>query len=217
MPAVTILLADGFETVEATAPADVLRRVGVRTRLVSATGTYQVVSAQQVQVSADDLIETFDFDRCDCLVLPGGIVATRQLHADERVRILLRRFVESRMLASSGLGPNVLSNLGLLVNRHATVLRGYEGAIIPASYVNRDVVRDRNLLTCRSLGAILEYSAELVDMVAGPDAFRRVREELCLPASPAPRGEECPSASAVGDADGRHAPGIVEAEGGVEP
>ena len=42
MPRVAILLADGFETIEALAPADVLRRAGVDISLVTINDTPHV-------------------------------------------------------------------------------------------------------------------------------------------------------------------------------
>jgi 4-methyl-5(b-hydroxyethyl)-thiazole monophosphate biosynthesis len=178
MPTVAVLLADGFETIEALFPVDILRRAGIRTRLVSATGSYQVVSAQQIQISADDLIDSHSFDRTDCLIFPGGIVATRHLHSDERVRILLRDFIETKIIAASGIAPCTLADLGLLVNRKATVLSDYERSLPPGSFVDKDVVVFDRLVTCRSLNAMPRYAIELVRLLAGDAAASKAAKGL---------------------------------------
>lgn len=181
MPTAAILLADGFDTLEAIAPVEVLRRAGIRTRLVSATGSYQVISAQQVQLSADDMLDSFDFEKTEGLILPGGVNAMQTLHADERSRVLIRRFATSRVLAASGVAPCTLSYLGLLTNKKATVMRGYESEIPQGSFVDSDVVHDDGLLTCRSLSSLPEYSVELVTILAGEAAGKKAAQDVGLP------------------------------------
>ena len=58
MKKVYVFLADGFETVEALAPVDVMRRAGLDVVTVSIMGRKDVVSAQNVTVVADELYET---------------------------------------------------------------------------------------------------------------------------------------------------------------
>lgn len=190
MPTAAILLADGFDTLEALVPLEVLRRAGIRTRLVSATASYQVVSGQQVQVSADDMLDSYEFDRAECLVLPGGVNAMQALHTDERSRVLIRRFADSRVLAASGVAPCTLSYLGLLAGRKTTVLRGYEPEVPKDSLVDQDVVRDKGLLTCRSLASLTEYSVELVGMLAGKAAGERAAQDVGLPGRAGSAGVE---------------------------
>ena len=55
MAGVAILAADGFETIECLTVLDVLRRGGVRATLVSIMDTREVVSAQQVSVTCDEV------------------------------------------------------------------------------------------------------------------------------------------------------------------
>ena len=57
MSKIYLFLADGFETVEALAPVDVMRRAGIEVVTVSIMGRKEVVSAQDVTVLADTLYE----------------------------------------------------------------------------------------------------------------------------------------------------------------
>ena len=57
MKKVYLFLADGFETVEALAPVDVMRRAGIEVVTVSIMQRREVVSAQNVTVAADALYE----------------------------------------------------------------------------------------------------------------------------------------------------------------
>ena len=55
MSKIFLFLADGFETVEALAPVDVMRRAGLDVVTISIMGRKEVVSAQGVTVVADML------------------------------------------------------------------------------------------------------------------------------------------------------------------
>ena len=59
MSKIYLFLADGFETVEALAPVDVMRRAGIEVVTVSIMGRKEVVSAQDVTVLADTLYDDF--------------------------------------------------------------------------------------------------------------------------------------------------------------
>ncbi len=84
MAKVVIILADGFEELEAVAIIDVLRRAGIE--IVSA-GLHEgpVSSARQVKIIPDTIIDTIKSDDFDMLVLPGGMPGASNLNADERV------------------------------------------------------------------------------------------------------------------------------------
>ena len=63
---VAIMLADGFEEVEALAVADVLYRAGVRSDLISVTDARHVTSSHGIRVVADLMLEhVCSIDRTD--------------------------------------------------------------------------------------------------------------------------------------------------------
>ena len=56
-----IHLAEGFEEIEAITAADVLRRAGLDTRLVSVTGNRAVTGTHGIVLEADMLFEEADY------------------------------------------------------------------------------------------------------------------------------------------------------------
>lgn len=56
---VCAFLTDGFETVEALAVIDILRRADIKTDMISITGDINVKSAQGVIVQADELLDEY--------------------------------------------------------------------------------------------------------------------------------------------------------------
>ena len=65
---VNTYLTDGFETVEALAVIDILRRAGITVDVVSVTGDLNVTSAQNVIVVADRLLND-ESEEADVLFL----------------------------------------------------------------------------------------------------------------------------------------------------
>lgn len=178
MPKVAILLADGFETVEALTVADLLRRAGIKARLISTMGTPHVITGQQIQIIADKTIDTLDTSVATCYVIPGGMPAVKRLIADDRVGEILTRAMENPAItvAASCAGPVVLAELGLLEGRHVTVFPGCEDLFPDDVLVDEPVVVDGDLITARSTGCSLQFAITIVEELAGPEAARKVVE-----------------------------------------
>ena len=175
MAQAAILLADGFETAEALTTADVLRRAGVKTTLVSAMGTVHVISGQQVRVDADATMDEFDLASADCIVVPGGSPAARRLAEDERVRAALTAAMEdpARTVAAICAGPTVLADLGLVGSHRLTAFPAFRDRFPQGSYVEERVVVDGSLVTGRSMNCSLEFAIAVASVVGGEDAARR--------------------------------------------
>lgn len=182
MAKVAILLADGFETVEALIVADLLRRAGIKSRLVSTMGTTHVITGQQIQIIADKTLDTLDTDVVTCYVIPGGMPAIKRLIADDRVCEILTRAMENPAVtvAASCAGPVVLAELGLLEGRHVTVFPGCEDLFPPDALVDEPVVVDDDLITARSTGCALQFAITIVEELSGPDVARKVTDGVGL-------------------------------------
>lgn len=181
MSGVAILAADGFETIECLTIVDVLRRGGVRATLVSVMDTRDVVSAQQVSVTCDDVLDEVDFSDYDYLVLPGGMPGTTHLRRDARVRELVRSFAADKHVAAICAAPSILAELGLLEGRRATCFPGFEGEFPEGSYAGpKTVVRDGNIITASAMGQALPFALTVLQDIAGERAVEKVREGIQL-------------------------------------
>ena len=69
MKTALVVLAEGFETIEALTPVDVLRRLGVKVT-VAGLGGLEITSAHKVTVKADALLAPA-LAPVDAIVLPG--------------------------------------------------------------------------------------------------------------------------------------------------
>ena len=73
-----IILADGFETIEALTPLDVLRRCGVEVTTISLNKTRAVRSSHGVTVEADATMEDF-MHNCNCCASGTGTVTSTSI------------------------------------------------------------------------------------------------------------------------------------------
>ena len=77
---VYVLLAPGFETIEALAPVDVLHRAKIDVATVSIAEGREVESSHGVKVTADRVLAgADDLADADLVVLPGGYPCLPQL------------------------------------------------------------------------------------------------------------------------------------------
>ena len=179
MNKVYVFLADGFETVEALAPVDVMRRAGLDVTTVSIMGRKDVVSAQNVTVVADDVFENVDFASADALVLPGGGVGTENLSAHEPLRALLVDVCARGLLvAAICAAPMVFGRIGILKGKRATCYPGCEGDLFNAEYTAATVEQDGNVITACGPGASFDFGFAIVEKFCGVSVVDTLRSQM---------------------------------------
>ena len=165
---VYVLLAEGFEEVEALTPVDLLRRAGVETRLVGVTGA-TVCGARGINVVTDLSMDEVDLAKADMLVLPGGMPGTTNLYADKRVTDAVRTMADAgKYVAAICAAPSIiLGGMGLLEGKKATCYPGMEEQLTGAMASTEPVVRDGSVITSRGLGTAIPFALALVAYFCG--------------------------------------------------
>lgn len=173
---VYILLGDGFETVEALTPADLLRRAGVEVALVGINGK-TVVSGQKITVQADMTLDEVDFDRMEMLVLPGGLGGVDNILKSIPAIALIQKAAEQGLWVTAiCAAPTVLAHLGLLDRRNAIVYPGMEEDMYSAVVkVGQKVVKDGRFITGQAAGSSFDFALKLVEVLRGKEAAEQVR------------------------------------------
>jgi 4-methyl-5(b-hydroxyethyl)-thiazole monophosphate biosynthesis len=180
MPRVLVPLAEGFEEIEAITVVDLLRRAGIEVHTAALAGR-EATGSHGITVAADlplDQVRGADYDM---IVLPGGMPGADHLKHDPRVIALLREFAHSgRYTAAICAAPGVLAHAGLLAGRAATSYPGFlTPAAAPGLRLSEDaVVVDGKVATSRGPGTAMEFALTLIELLAGPEARRKVQEPL---------------------------------------
>ncbi len=160
-----MLLANGFEEVEAIAPLDLLRRAEFEVKTVSTEATLAVTGAHGVTVTADIMPEEAT-EKISLLILPGGMPGTTNLDASAFTDVMIKRTVEDGgHLAAICAAPLILGKRGLLSGRHATCYPGFVEDLKDAILFNDSVVTDCKITTANGMQSALEFGNELVKVM----------------------------------------------------
>ena len=179
MKKVTVLLADGFEEIEALTVVDLLRRAKVYVDIVSITDDYTVRGAHGIPVQTEDLITEIDFKESDMIVLPGGMPGTTNLKEDENVRKAVQEaYDDGRYVAAICAAPTILADMGLLKGKKATCYPGFEDKLIEAEVCTDRVVRDGNITTSRGLGTAIPFALELISQLYGKEKAEEIKKSV---------------------------------------
>ena len=163
MQKIFILIADGFEEVEALTPADVLNRAGFDVKLVSVNNELLVTGAHRITVKCDLLIEQLVADEAIMLILPGGMPGTSNLMLNENVKLsILEFYKQDKWIAAICAAPMILGEMELLKGKTATCYPGYEKHLIGAKVVELPAVTDGKFITGRGIGTAMAFSLEIV-------------------------------------------------------
>ncbi len=175
---VYVFLAEGFEEMEALAPIDLLRRVGVEVTVVGVGGTV-IHGAHKVAFTADTDGKDLNFADVDCVILPGGMPGTTNLDASPMVEACLKAAEQKgALIAAICAAPSVLGHKGLLKGKRATCFPGFEEELIGAEYTGNPVEQDANIITARGAGVALDFALTLVAELKGQVTAQELKESL---------------------------------------
>lgn len=162
-----VLLAEGFEEIEALTQTDVLRRAGVDVKNVGVTGEY-VTGSHGITVKADVTIEEAAAEMPDGIILPGGIPGTHNIAKSAEATAMIQKVFQSgHLVAAICAAPSVLGGMGLLKGRKAACYPGYEEALIGATPCSEKVVVDGNVITSRGAGTAMDMALTLAEYITG--------------------------------------------------
>jgi len=180
MSKVVILLAEGFEEVEAVAIVDVLRRADIE---VVIAGLHEglITSARRVRVLPDTVVDTIRSEDFDMIVLPGGQPGSDNLNNDARVHALIREFhVKGKLTGAICAAPYVLANAGILEGKRATSYPTYKDRLGKVVYEEQSVVEDGNVMTSRGPGTALCFGLSIVARLVGKEKAQQIRQAMLL-------------------------------------
>lgn len=194
MKRILLLLADGFEPLEAAGFTDVfgwanidgeekieLVSVGLRTPLKATFG---------FSVIPNHILSETDLDEFDALAVPGGFEGAGfyQDAYDQEFLDVIRHFGASgKPVASVCVASLSLGKAGIIKNRRATVYhqiggkRKSELEAFGANFVDNAIVKDGNLITSSGPGTGIEVAFELLTELTSAANSKHIRALMRIP------------------------------------
>lgn len=189
-PEVFVLLADGFEEIEALTPVDYLKRAGASVTMVSITDSLTVVGAHRISVLADISLKTFSksFTLPDAIYIPGGMPGAKNISTNnDAVGFISTMFQANRLIVAICASPVVvLAKIGVLKGKKFTCYGDMVNEIpkwagplckeltASSTKVDAHVVHDGNLITGNAPGAAEELSLELIKTLFDDETAKNI-------------------------------------------
>lgn len=178
MNKIYLLLAEGFEELEAFAPVDLLRRAGASVQTVAITSDRTVLGARGIPAVADITLDAVDYENMDLLILPGGYPGYENLGKSQPVRdLILRAAKDQKKIAAICGAPSVLGDLGLLEGHKATCYPGMEDTL-GCEASEEKVVQSGNFITSRGAGTSIDFALALVELAVSAEKAQELRKGI---------------------------------------
>jgi 4-methyl-5(b-hydroxyethyl)-thiazole monophosphate biosynthesis len=185
-----VLLAGGFEEVEAITPIDYLRRAGIEVVSAAIGESPEVIGSHGIALRADaslgELVKRAGglsglCRNLDAVLLPGGMPGASNLAASAGVSTLLEAMAgDGKIVAAICASPAlVLAPLGLLAGRRFTCYPGMEQGL-EGTWSEDRVVIDGNLITSRGAGTAAAFAIAIIGRLLGEAAGTKVARAVLL-------------------------------------
>ncbi|MBU5483109.1 DJ-1/PfpI family protein [Clostridium sp. MSJ-11] len=181
MKRVLVLLADGFEEIEALTVVDVLRRGGVICHLCSMDEEDMVRGTHNIYVKCDVKLDHIKINTYDGVVLPGGMPGASNLKDDYRVIELIKKYDrEEKIIAAICAAPIILQEAGVLKGKEITSYPSFENEFSESVYVTEKVVQWDNIITSRGPSTALDFSFRILENFATTKEVNQLKEDMLL-------------------------------------
>ena len=203
-----IILADGFETIEALTPLDVLRRCGVEVTTISLNKTRAVRSSHGVTVEADATMEDF-MHNCNCcasgtgtgnagtsssagssttassavrqaLILPGGYPGYKNLCESAEVGALITQFhKEGKLLCAICGAPTALKANQICRGAAITCHTSVKEELSDYySILSSAVVKYMNIITGMGAGRSLDFAFAIAEALTSKEKVEEIKAKM---------------------------------------
>jgi 4-methyl-5(b-hydroxyethyl)-thiazole monophosphate biosynthesis len=179
MKKVYVLLAQGFETVEALSQVDVCRRCKINVVTVSIDNNISVTSSHGIEIKANQLIKDTNFDDGDVIVLPGGFPGYMNLAESEDVLNVVKHYDEQGKIVAAICGaPYVLAVAGIAKGRRVTYHHSIKDMMEGYNYTGEKATIDGHLITGRGAGCSFDFAIAIMSQLCDQETITHLKAGL---------------------------------------
>ena len=184
---ILLLLANGFEILEASAFIDVmgwnLEEGDKSTKLYSCGLRKQLNSAFDQQFTVDYIVKEVDIDSFDALVVPGGFKKYgyyNDAYSEEFLNIIRGFYSQNKTIASVCVGALPIAKSGILKNKNATTYNQSEyrqtlknnGVVVS----KQQIVIDDKLITSNGPSTAVEVAFILLERLTSSENTLHIKK-----------------------------------------
>ncbi len=163
---VAVLAESNYEDLELWYPLLRLREAGAETFVVG-TGSSSYSSKHGYPVDVDAEASMVNANQFDAVIIPGGWAPDRLRRYPSVLRLVKDANEQGKIIGAICHAGSVLVSAQVLRGRTVTCVKAIKDDVVNAgaSYVDREVVRDGNLVTSRTPEDLPAFCKELVDAI----------------------------------------------------
>lgn len=179
---VFVVLAEGFEEIEAIVPIDILRRAGLNVTTVG-LGKRIVTGSHGITIMADLSweVDAVSDQTPDALILPGGMPGSKNLGDHAGLKQMAQRVAsQGGILAAICAAPALtLASWGLLANHRATCYPGCESLFSgDVTYCPEPVVVDKSIITAAGAGVAAPFAFKIAEIMTNREKIDELRKQM---------------------------------------
>ncbi|MBU1853853.1 MAG: DJ-1/PfpI family protein [Candidatus Omnitrophica bacterium] len=189
-----IVLAEGFEEIEAVTCIDILRRAGIDITVVGLSDievspstslridgeqSRAIQGAHGISIIVDKNLGDIAPDY-DAIIFPGGMPGAKNLADSKKVKTLIQKMhAEGKLIAAICAAPAVvLAPTGILKDKSATCYPGMQENLgSDTSYKEDDVVVDENIITSRGPATAISFSLKIAEKLVGKETADNIKKK----------------------------------------
>ncbi len=176
-----LLLADGFEEMEAIGTVDILRRAELDVSVVSVDNTHTVAGSHGISIGADCGISDLQPEALSLVVMPGGMPGSRNLAESDAVLNLLNSVYQNGgYVAAICAAPLALHKAGLVQGKTITAYPKVSEELTGCKVTDNAVEQDGHVVTGKGPGAVFAFGLRLVSIFCGETEARTLREGMVV-------------------------------------
>lgn len=180
MKKVLVLLADGFEEIEALSVVDVLRRANVDCKICSIEEEY-VRGTHNIIIKSDCNIKDINVEEYDGVVLPGGLPGADNLKVECVKELVVKMNDKKKIVAAICAAPETLEYFNILENKKCTSYPGFIKNKDKVNYIEDEaVVVDDNIITSRGPATALVFALSILEKLGYLNEVEDIKEGMLV-------------------------------------
>ncbi|WP_050606944.1 DJ-1 family glyoxalase III [Clostridium niameyense] len=182
MKKVIVLMAPGYEEIEALTVVDVLKRGEICCDICSVSSHMEVKSSNNILIKSDKKFKEVNFEEYDALIIPGGMPGSTNLRDNVEIINLVKEFNnKNKLIAAICAGPIVLGKAGVLKDKRATSYPGFEKELNCKEYVEEIVVQDSNIITSRGPAIAIYFAFKILEnLIEDKEKIEKIKKDMLL-------------------------------------
>jgi 4-methyl-5(b-hydroxyethyl)-thiazole monophosphate biosynthesis len=177
MPKAMIVLADGFEEIEAFTVIDIMRRANIEIDMIGLVSTI-IEGAHKIKTMAQKRLSEINTKDYDMIILPGGQAYKQLLNSEKLLSILRDADQNKKYIAAICAAPTVLAKAGILEDKLATVYPGLEKEIPRPREAK--VIVDENIITSNGPGTAIIFAIKLAELLTNKKSAEQLKRDLIV-------------------------------------